>query len=251
MHKLTYTVTITTERRKSFGCIFILEVVNKMKKKYDVKMLVVLGMLSAIAYVLASLIRIPLVPAVGFLGYEPKDVILVIAGFIYGPLAPLAMATVIALVEGFTTSAMGPIGIPMNFIASVSFACTASVIYKRWRTLGGAAIGLAMSVILTTLVMLLWNYALTPILLGFPRPVVEAMIIPGFLPFNLIKGALNAAIIMLIYKPVRLALDKSRLLQTHGVAETKQNKISIGVMLASIFVLVTCVVVVLSWRGVI
>jgi len=221
------------------------------KKKLDVKTLTVLGMLSAIAYILASLIRIPLVPAVGFLGYEPKDVILVIAGFLYGPFAPLAMAAVIAVVEGFTTSVMGPIGMPMNFIASVAFCCTASAIYKKWHTLIGAAIGLAAGVILTTIVMLLWNYALTPILLGIPRPVVEGMLIPGFLPFNLIKCTLNAAITMLLYKPIKKALGMSKLIPVSPETGEKPSKISLGVILISAFILLTCIAVVLSWQGVI
>jgi len=221
------------------------------KRKLDVKTLAVLGVLSAIAFILASLIRIPLVPTVGFLGYEPKDVILVIAGFLYGPFAPLTMAAVISLVEGFTTSVLGPIGIPMNFISSVAFCCTASAIYRKWHTLIGAAVGLGVGVVLTTGVMLLWNYALTPILMGFPRPAVEEMLIPGFLPFNLIKYTLNAAITMLLYKPIRKALDKSRLMPISAESETNPTKISLGVLLISAFILITCIVVVLSWQGII
>jgi len=221
------------------------------KKKMDVKTIVVLAMLSAIAFVLASLIRIPLVPAVGFLGYEPKDVVLVIAGFLFGPLAPLAMAAVIAILEGFTTSVMGPIGIPMNFIASTAFACTASVIYKKWHTLTGATVGLIVAIVVTTIVMLLWNYALTPILLGLPRPVVEAMLIPGFLPFNLIKGALNAAIAMLLYKPIRRALGKSRLIPAPIMSDVKASRVSMGVILVSLFIILTCIAVVLSWQDII
>ena len=223
------------------------------RNKLDTKKLVLLAMLSAIAYVLASLIRIPLVPAVGFLGYEPKDVVLVIAGFLFGPLAPLIMAAVIALLEGFTTSVMGPIGIPMNFISSCAFACTASLIYKMRHTIGGAAVGLVAAVIVTTAVMLLWNYTLTPILLGYPREVVVRMLIPGFLPFNLIKGTLNAALIMLLYKPIRVALDKSRMLpissSDSGAAPSK--RLNMGALLISLFVLLTCVMVVLSYRGII
>jgi len=222
-----------------------------MKKTLTIKNITVLAVLSAIAYVLASLIRIPLVPAVGFLGYEPKDVILVIAGFIFGPFAPLAMAAVIALLEGFTTSVMGPIGIPMNFIASVSFGCTAAAVYRKWRTLGGAAIGLAAGTVLTTIVMLLWNYALTPILLGIPRSVVEEMLIPGFLPFNLIKGTINSALTMLLYKSIRVALDKSRLIPVAEGEQTSKAKVNIGVLLVSALVLLTCVLVVLSWQGII
>lgn len=213
--------------------------------------LVVLAVLSAIAFLLASIIRIPLVPAVGFLGYEPKDVVLVIAGFIFGPIAPLVMAALIALLEGFTTSVMGPIGIPMNFIASVSFCVTASAIYKKWRSLKGAAVGLIIATLITTVVMLLWNYALTPILLGIPREAVEAMLIPGFLPFNLIKGTLNAAITMMLYKPIRVALDKSRLIPASDEQGNAQSKISLLVILISALILITCALFVLSWQGII
>ena len=216
------------------------------------KKLVTLAMFSAIAYILASLIRIPIVPSVGFLGYEPKDVILVIAGFLYGPLSPFVMAVVISLVEGFTTSALGPIGIPMNFISSCAFACTASFIYKKRHTLSGAAAGLAAGTILTAAVMLLWNYALTPILMGYPREVVVKMLLPGFLPFNLIKCGLNVAITMLIYKPIRKALDKSHLLPiSDGGGAKPVKKIKIGAVVVSLLVVLTCVLVVLSLRGII
>ena len=212
----------------------------------------ILALLSAIAFILASLIRIPLVPAVGFLTYEPKDVVIVIAGFIFGPFASLSMITVIALLEGFVTGALSPIGIPMNFVASVSFCCTAAAIYKKWRTLTGAAIGLAVGTVATTVAMLLWNYALTPTLMGFPREQVEAMLIPGFLPFNLIKGTLNAALVMLLYKPLRKALDKARLLPiSEDAGETNTGKISIGTLLVSALIILTLVLVVLSWQGVI
>jgi len=222
------------------------------KSKEFTRKLTILALLSAIAYILASLIRIPLVPAVGFLGYEPKDVILVIAGFIFGPIAPLLMISVIALLEGFTTSVLGLIGIPMNFIASVSFCCTAAAIYKKWRTLFGAAVGLAVGVVVNTVVMLLWNYSLTPILMGIPREQVEALLIPGFLPFNLIKGALNASIAMLLYKPLRMALAGARLLpKSEELAENTSGKINIGALLVSALIVLTCVLVVLSWQGVI
>ena len=38
--------------------------------------------------------------------------------------------------------------------------------------------------------------------MGYPREAVAELLIPAFLPFNLLKGGLNAAITMLIYKPV-------------------------------------------------
>ena len=219
------------------------------KKTFDVKTITVLAVLSAIAYVVASVVRIPLVPAAGFLGYEPKDVILVIAGFIYGPLAPLAMITVIALLEGVTTSFLGPVGIPMNFIASSAFAIPASIIYSKRRTLSGAAIGLGVGTIFTTVFMMLWNYILTPVLMGWPREQVVAILVPGIMPFNLIKGILNSAFALMLYKPIKKALEKSRLLPDTSASGQGSFKKSLGVIIGSGFVILTCaLVVIISFR---
>jgi len=218
------------------------------KRRFDTKTIAVLAMLTAIAYILASIIRIPLAPAAGFLGYEPKDVILVIAGFIYGPLAPLAMITVIALLEGVTTSVLGPVGIPMNFLASAAFNIPAAMIYAKRRTLTGAAIGLAVGTIATTAVMMLWNYILTPVLMGWPREQVVAILIPGIMPFNLIKGILNSAMAMLLYKPIRRSLEKSRMIPEKPLANGKA-KVNWWVIIISGFILITCALVVfISFR---
>ena len=50
--------------------------------------------------------------------------------------------------------------------------------------------------------------------MGYPRDIIAGMLIPVFLPFNLIKGGLNAAITMLLYKPVITALRRSNLIET-------------------------------------
>ena len=53
-------------------------------KHEKMKKLTVLAMLSAIAYVAVALLRFPVVL---FLSYEPKDVVIAIGGFLYGPAA--------------------------------------------------------------------------------------------------------------------------------------------------------------------
>ena len=50
------------------------------------KKLTTIAILSAMAMVLNLLIQFPIVPALSFLSYDPKDIIIVIAGFIYGPM---------------------------------------------------------------------------------------------------------------------------------------------------------------------
>ena len=114
---------------------------NTLKKsnRMDTKKMVVLAMMTAIAYVSVFIFRIPVVL---FLKYEPKDVIITIGGFLFGPLASMLMSAVVSLVEMVTISGTGPIGALMNFLSTVSFACTAAIMYKKVHTITGALIGL-------------------------------------------------------------------------------------------------------------
>jgi len=219
-----------------------------MWQRERTRKLTTLAVLSALAFLVMAVIKIPVIL---FLSYEPKDVIITIGGFLYGPLASLMMSVIVSLVEMVTVSSTGYIGAIMNIVSSCAFACTAAFIYKYKRTLGGAAVGLISGVIVTTIVMLLWNYLLTPIFMGQLRADVAKMLIPVFMPFNLLKGGLNAAITMILYKPVRIALSKSRLLPVTGAAAAQPSKINIGALIISAFVIITCVLFILSIQGVI
>lgn len=122
-----------------------------------------------------------------FLKYDPSDVIVTLGGFIWGPMTSCIVSSVIvATLEMITVSDTGILGCIMNIVQTLSFACTASVIYKK-HTLSGAVIGLASGWLITVIVMLLWNYLVTPLYMGYPEAVVE-LLLPAFLPFNLLKG---------------------------------------------------------------
>ena len=213
-----------------------------------VKKLCVLAMLSALAYIVMVVGRFPIVL---FLKYDPKDIIITIGGFLYGPIAAFAITTIVSTVEMITVSSTGPIGLLMNIVAGSSFACTAAFIYKKNRTLKGAVIGLVVAWLFTTVVMVLWNYLITPLYMGVAREQVAALLIPAFIPFNLLKGGLNAAFTMLLYKPVKKALQKANLMPIpEDDEEVVKGKINFGVIAASFFVILTCVLWVLVLQGV-
>ena len=155
-----------------------------------------IGMLCALAYAMTAMGRIPMVL---FLKYDPKDIIIAIGGFLFGPLTSFTIAVAVSFAEMFTMSENGVLGFIMNVISSCSFACTAAFIYKKKHTLSGAVAGLLCGWGCMVPVMLLWNYLITPIYMGYPREAVVKLLLPAFLPFNLIKGGLNAALSMLLY----------------------------------------------------
>lgn len=204
-------------------------------------------MLCAFAYVIMVVGRIPIVL---FLKYDPKDIIITIGGFIYGPLAALAVSFVVSMIEMFTVSDTGVIGVIMNILSTCGFACTAALVYKKKHSMSGAVIGLLSGIGVMTVLMLLWNYLVTPIYMGYPREAVAEMLVPVFLPFNLLKGGLNMAITLLLYKPIVTALRKAKLIESSEQKNTEKGK-KIGLALASFLLLVTCVLIVLVWKGII
>lgn len=74
------------------------------------------------------------------------------------------------------------------------------------------------------------------------------MLASVFLPFNLIKGGINAALTLLLYKPIVGALRKAGLVEpTHS---SHKGKFSLGFTLFSVAVLVTFVLLFLVMIGV-
>ena len=222
------------------------------RPRTNVKTMTSMAMLTALAYVVMLLSK-ALPQVSGFLQMDLKDTIICIGGFVFGPLAAATISIVVAVVEMFTYSDTGIIGCIMNVLATVSFCCTAAFIYKRNHTRRGAIQGLATGVIALTVVMLLWNYLITPIYMKIPRDVVASMLPTVFLPFNLVKGGLNMAIILLLYKPVVTALRKAKLLPEshHGSSMRPSKKLNAGFLLFSLALLVTFVTLALVLMGII
>lgn len=216
-------------------------------KHEQTKKMTVLAMLCAVAFVAVAVARIPVV---AFLKYEPKDVIVTFGGFLYGPVSALAVSAVVSFIEFLTISDTGWIGLIMNILSTAAFACTAALIYRKMHTLRGAVLGLILGAILMTIIMLLWNYVLTPFYLGTPRADVAAMLLPVFLPFNLIKGALNTAITILLYRPVVQGLRRAELFPESTNVTPPPKKSKLWVWLSAGAVLIICVLLILFYQGI-
>lgn len=209
------------------------------------KRITAIGMLCAITYVTMVVGRIPIIL---FLKYDPSDVIVTLGGFIWGPMTSCIVSVIVATLEMITVSDTGILGCIMNIVQTLSFACTASIIYKKKHTLSGALIGLASGWLITVIVMLLWNYLVTPLYMGYPREAVVELLLPAFLPFNLLKGGLNASITFLLYKTIVTALRKSGYISTLEKDTRQQHT---GLLILANFIIVTCVLIILSMNGII
>ena len=172
--------------------------------------------------------------------------IITIGGFLYGPLASLLISVVVSLPE-MLISGTGPIGGIMDILSTCSFACVAALLYKRRHTLAGAVSGLALGSVLMVIAMLLWNWLVSPLYMGVERAVIESMLLPIFLPFNLLKTGLNSALVLFLYKPVVTALRKAGLVE----APTKNKGTSkLGIYLFAAVLLITCILLILVIKGI-
>lgn len=218
------------------------------KSRVETRQLATMGMMVALAYVVTVLTRFPLMSAAPFLKYDPKDVVLLIGAYLYGPLAGLAMSAVTCFIEMVTVSESGIYGFIMNLVASAAFVCPAAFFYRRRRTMGGAILGLALGVAAMSATMVLWNYIITPIYQGWPREQVAGMLATVFLPFNVIKGVLNAALTLVLYQPVTNALRRSHLLPALPDGSVRRSY-NMGALVLGLFLLVTGVLVALVLTG--
>ena len=218
----------------------------KTRSQGTVKKITVTAMLAALSYLLVA-ISTNFPPVVLFLKYDPKDVIITIGGFIYGPITAAVIALIVSILEMVTFSTTGIIGCIMNFLSSAAFAVPAAIIYNKRRNLNGAIIGLLTGAASVCVTMMLWNYLITPLYMKtISREEIAAMLPTVFLPFNLLKAILNAALSMIIYKPCVRVLRASRLLPPSS-SQQKNGIFAIIAVIGSVAVAAACIFAIIYW----
>ena len=111
------------------------------KQKMSPRYMAAIAMFSAVSYV-AVLVSKVIPNVAGFLSYEPKDAVIVIAGLLYGPMSSVLISVIVSFIEMITISSTGPYGFLMNMVSTCAFAVPAAWYYQSHRTRKGAVTGL-------------------------------------------------------------------------------------------------------------
>lgn len=221
------------------------------KTKYDVKTLTTMAMIVALAYAAMAVCKLFIPKIGGFLSLDIIDAVIGIGGFLFGPVAAVMMIVVEAFIEAITLSTTGWYGFVMNVLSTVLLICPAVIIYRHKGKTSGAVIGLCVGVVFRLLGMIVFNYIVTPMYFKMPRAAVVDLM-PMIALFNLVKGTLNAALLMILYPPVSKTLRKIGLVapsKSQGSAEGQ--KFSYVPLIVSLVVLAGAVLVVLKMLKVI
>lgn len=178
-----------------------------------VEKLVKMALLCAMSLALMYTIRFPLI--LPYLEYDMADVPILIGTFLYGPAAGLVLCAIVSFLQAVTVSAgSGWIGGVMHFFASGAFALVAGILYRRRHTLRGAVEGLIFGACTMILIMVPFNYYLSPLFLvsdSMNYDQAQAAIwsiMWSFVAFNVAKAGINSVVTYLIYKPVSKLFHK-------------------------------------------
>lgn len=189
-------------------------------EKFDVKVIVKIGMLSAISVVL-MLFEIPLPFAPSFYEIDFSEVPVMVGCFAMGPFAGVLIEFVKIMlnfiITGTQTAGVGELA---NFVIGCALCVPAGIIYKRNRTRKNALAGMVTGTVLMTLAGCVINaFVLLPAYAAaFGMPVqsliemgtavndninnLTTFVIFAVAPFNLLKGILVSIVVFVIYKKI-------------------------------------------------
>ncbi|MDR3364574.1 MAG: ECF transporter S component [Clostridiales Family XIII bacterium] len=170
-----------------------------------------MGLMTGIA-VIFSFIHFPILPAAPFLEFEVSDIPIIIAAFAFGPLPGLVIGVASILLHDLMMGpASGPYGMIMHIIAIGVFVLVAGGIYEKAKGFQSKKWGLAALIIgglCMAGAMIPANLLITPHFMVTSVEFVKAMVLPVILPFNLLKMAINTAVVFVLYKRLSPFLHK-------------------------------------------
>ncbi len=211
-------------------------------KAFNTRKIVALAMFAALAF--ASLFVLHIGGIGGFLSFDVKDALIMVASMIFGPVAGVVISLLVSLIEMFVLSSTQFWGFLMNFLSTAIFVSVGSSVYryapKIKKSMLGAVIGLFASVVATTAAMIPLNLLITPIYTHQPVSVIASLIIPLLLPFNALKTLINASIVLIIYKPISMALKATKCVPK-GNETYKFTKTTIILSIVGLLIIVAAV----------
>ncbi|MGD6804102.1 ECF transporter S component [Rossellomorea vietnamensis] len=180
-------------------------------KKLNTRGFILIGMLSAVSYVL-MLLNFPIPPFPSFLMVDFSDVPALIAAITLGPLAGILVELMKNVLDYVMTgSDTGvPIGHFANFMAGISFILPVYYIYNRIQSKRGMVTGLVAGTMIMSILMSVLNYFIIlpayKYFMNFELPTT--IIVTGILPFNILKGILIAIVFVLLFTRMQVWLNK-------------------------------------------
>lgn len=194
------------------------------KKRTNIQAMTIVGLLSAIAYILMFLeFSVPLMP--GFIKMDLSDLPALLGTFAVGPVGGVIICLIKNLLH-LTVTSTGGVGELSNFILNVAFILPAGMLYKYRKTKKSACGGAILGAVFMAVISVASNYFVVyPVYYNFmPEETILAAyqaIFPGVnnilqclivfnMPFTFIKAMISVVVTFLIYNHLVPVLRMTR-----------------------------------------
>lgn len=185
------------------------------------------GILGALGFVL-MLLEFPLpfiIPS--FIKLDFSEIPALIAAFAYGPVYGIFVCLIKNLLHLFVTTSAG-VGELSNFVMGAIFTGVAGIVYQKIHSRKGALIGSLLGALAMAVISIFTNYYIVypafVVIYGMPMEAILGMyksllpfadnlwkaLIIFNLPFNLMKGILDAAVCFAVYKRITPILKSKK-----------------------------------------
>jgi riboflavin transporter FmnP len=188
-----------------------------MNRRYNTANLTYAALLTALAIILSYFPEIPLAFFAPWLKLDFSFTPLLLLGFSIGPgMAAIAiLVTNVVHIIGGTTGGIGELA---NILIGLAFVMPPTLMYRKNHTWRGAIVGMVIGVVLMMAAGVIANrYLLLPTYFGpgFEQVMggmgltVGGYLWGAVLPFNLIKGLINALLTQVLYKRLSSILKEA------------------------------------------
>ncbi len=196
-------------------------------KKEQIRAVTVSAIFGAVGFIL-MLLEFPLAFIIpSFIKMDFSELPALVATFAFGPFYGILVCLIKNLLHLLVTTSAG-VGELSNFILGAIFVGVAGVVYKHNKTRKGALIGTVAGAFVMAVVSIATNYFVVypafSVLYGLPMEAILGMykaLLPAAdnlfkaliifnLPFNFLKGMIDAVICFIIYKKISPILKKAR-----------------------------------------
>lgn len=180
-----------------------------MKNK-QLRIMLYLTILSVISFLLMYIMEIPILSLVGmpgfeFLKYDLSEVVAIVAGFIFGPVAGMiviGLKSILFFFSGKNTT--GWVGLAASLTAGLSLVAGATILYRIKQTKINLFIGVIIGALALTVLMLIFNYFIFLPLYGIDA---NAFWITGLAAFNILKGILSGVFSVILYELLKKRVE--------------------------------------------
>lgn len=179
-----------------------------MKKSLKLSLM---AMYTAISVLAILFIRIPIIPATPFLVYDMADIPIILATLTLGFPAGIMVLLAVCLIQAFLMGGDGWVGFVMHFVSTGAMTVIFASICNRKPTVLKLSLAAVSATVAMTAIMIPMNLWLTVEFLGTPREMVEQLLLPAIIPFNLIKAGLNSVLAAVAFKLIIPIFRKTNL----------------------------------------